>query len=65
MSHQNQENFFNNLNFTNQRNNNVTDPSSLYQSMSAGSQSQSINYQQSGLYANQQANNNGTAAIQG
>jgi hypothetical protein len=62
MSHQNQENFFNNLNFTNQRSNNITD--TIYQNMNAGNQAQPINYQQSSIYTNQSTNNNG-AAIQG
>jgi len=63
MSHQNQENFFNNLNFTNQRNNNITD--TIYQNMSAGNQAHSMNYQQSSIYTNQSTNNNGAASIQG
>lgn len=65
MSHQNQENFFNNLNFTNQRNNNLTDSTTLYQNLNASTQAQSIGYQQTGFYSGQQANNNGTASIQG
>lgn len=58
MAQQNQENFFNNLNFVNPRSNNLIDTSS-FQSTNNVDQIQSIQFQQQNAYSNQ-SNKNGT-----